>query len=71
MSVSRRGLLGGIAAIYAAQALPKLPALYDSVSMRALTSYEVGADVTITELDTFYGYMYIRPEWALNIPDFI
>jgi hypothetical protein len=42
---------------------------YDGVSMRILTQYLSGTDQEITRLDVVYGYLYVRPEWAVAIPD--
>lgn len=42
---------------------------FDGVSMRMVTDYFIGTDQLITRLDVLYGYLYIRPEWAVIIAD--
>jgi hypothetical protein len=42
---------------------------YDSVSMRMLTGYMIGTDQLITRLDVLYGYLWVRPEWAVVVAD--
>lgn len=42
---------------------------YDGVSLRILTQYQAGTDIEITRLDVIYGYLFIRPEWCVAIPD--
>ncbi len=44
---------------------------FDNISMRMITAYEVGTDQLITRLDVLYGYLYVRPEWAVAICDSI
>lgn len=44
---------------------------FDNISMRMITDYTVGTDQLITRLDVLYGYLYIRPEWAVVIADSI
>jgi len=41
----------------------------DGISMRILTDYLVGTDQEVTRLDVVYGYLFIRPEWMVCIPD--
>lgn len=42
---------------------------FDGVSMRMLSDYFIGSDQLITRLDILYGWIWIRPEWAVVIPD--
>jgi hypothetical protein len=42
---------------------------FDGVSMRMLTDYFIGNDNLITRLDTLYGFLWIRPEWASIVAD--
>jgi hypothetical protein len=42
---------------------------YDGVSMRMVSDYNVGSDAFITRLDVLYGYLWIRPEWAVAVAD--
>lgn len=44
---------------------------YDGISMRMVTAYNVSTDQFITRLDILYGYLYIRPEWAVVVADLI
>jgi len=44
---------------------------FDNISMRMITGYEIGTDQLITRLDVLYGYLYVRPEWAVVIADAI
>lgn len=41
-------------------------AVYDGISMRMLTAYIPGTDQLLTRLDILYGYLSIRPEWAVS-----
>jgi hypothetical protein len=41
----------------------------DGISMRILTQYLAGTDQEITRLDLVFGWLYIRPEWMVVIPD--
>lgn len=43
--------------------------MFDGVSMRMLTAYDVMTDQLITRLDVLWGALYIRPEWVVIIPD--
>lgn len=45
--------------------------VYDGVSMRMVTAYDVKSDQLITRLDILYGYLYIRPEWICIVPDVV
>lgn len=42
---------------------------FDGVSMRMITDYQIGTDQLITRLDVLYGYLWIRPEWAVVVAD--
>ena len=44
---------------------------YDGISMRILRSYVPGTDQTVTRCDVLFGYLYIRPEWAVIVADAI
>ena len=44
---------------------------FDGVSMRMVTDYFIGTDQLITRLDVLYGYLWIRPEWAVVVADVI
>lgn len=42
---------------------------YDGVSLRILTQYQAGTDIEITRMDCLYGYLFVRPEWCVAVPD--
>jgi len=42
---------------------------FDGISMRMVTQYAIGTDQSITRLDVLYGYLWIRPEWAVVVAD--
>jgi len=44
-------------------------AKYDKVSLRMATQWQVGTDQEVTRLDTLYGALLTRPEWASVVPD--
>ncbi|MCK9361718.1 hypothetical protein M0Q28_05880 [Patescibacteria group bacterium] len=44
---------------------------FDGVSMRMVTDYFIGTDQLITRLDVLYGYLWIRPEWAVVVADIV
>lgn len=44
---------------------------YDGLSMRMVTAYNVQTDQMITRLDILYGYLWVKPEWAVAIPDVV
>jgi hypothetical protein len=46
-------------------------AVLDGVRMRMLTAYMPGTDQLLTRLDVLYGYLFIRPEWAVVVPDIL
>jgi len=41
----------------------------DGVSIRLITFYDGINDQQITRLDVLYGYKWVRPEWAVRVPD--
>ncbi len=41
----------------------------DGLRMRMLTAYIPGTDQLLTRLDLLYGSLFIRPEWAVVVPD--
>jgi hypothetical protein len=43
--------------------------VYDGVSMRALRAYNPTGDNTYTRVDVLFGYLYVRPEWAVTVAD--
>ena len=43
--------------------------MYDGISMRMLTSYIPGTDQLVTRLDVLFGYLFIRPEWVVAVPN--
>jgi hypothetical protein len=43
--------------------------MIDDTSMRMVTAYNVSTDQFITRLDILYGYKWVRPEWAVVVPD--
>lgn len=42
---------------------------YDGCAMRMVTAYNIATDQFITRLDILYGSLWVRPEWAVAIPD--
>jgi len=46
-------------------------AKYQNVSMRMATQWQVGTDQEVTRIDTLYGALLTRPEWATIVPDTI
>lgn len=42
---------------------------FDGISMRMVTAYNVTTDQFITRLDILYGYLWVRPEWAVVVAD--
>jgi hypothetical protein len=43
--------------------------VYDSLSMRMVSAYDIRDDVFFTRLDILYGYLWIRPEWVVAVGD--
>ncbi len=44
---------------------------FDGISMRMVTDYFIGTDQLITRLDVLYGWLWIRPEWAVVVADLV
>jgi hypothetical protein len=44
---------------------------FDDISLRMITTYDPSSDQTYTRLDVLYGYLWVRPEWAVVVPDII
>lgn len=44
---------------------------YDGISLRVVTAYNIATDQMITRMDILYGYLWVRPEWAVLIADAI
>lgn len=44
---------------------------FDGISLRMITTYDASTDQTYTRLDVLYGYLWVRPEWAVVVPDVI
>lgn len=42
---------------------------YDGISIRLITFYDGIQDQQITRLDVLYGAKWVRPEWAVRVPD--
>ena len=42
---------------------------YDGVSMRSVLAYNPGTDQAIDRLDVLFGYLAVRPEWAVAVAD--
>lgn len=42
---------------------------FDGISMRMVTAYNVSTDQFITRLDILYGYLWVKPEWAVVVAD--
>jgi hypothetical protein len=42
---------------------------YDGISLRVVTAYNIATDQMITRMDILYGYLWVRPEWAVLIAD--
>lgn len=42
---------------------------YDGCSMRMVSAYNIMTDQFVTRLDILYGYLYVRPEWAVAVAD--
>lgn len=43
--------------------------MFDGISMRMVTDYIFGTDQLATRMDILYGYLWIRPEWAVVVAD--
>lgn len=44
---------------------------FDGIAMRMVTAYNVSTDQFITRLDILYGYLWVRPEWAVIVSDVV
>lgn len=42
---------------------------YDGISLRMISDYDVTNDLFITRIDILYGYVALRPEWIVVVPD--
>lgn len=42
---------------------------YDGISMRMISAYDVRSDEFITRLDVLFGFLWVRPEWAVAVAD--
>lgn len=42
---------------------------FDGVAMRMISDYTIGTDQFITRLDVLFGYLWVRPEWAVAVGD--
>lgn len=42
---------------------------YDGVAMRMVSAYNIETDQFVTRLDVLYGFLYVRPEWAVAVGD--
>ncbi len=43
--------------------------VYEGVSLRMVTAYEIGTDQQATRLDVLFGYQFLRPEWVCIVAD--
>ena len=43
--------------------------VFDSLSMRMITYYNGLTDQWLTRMDILYGYLWVRPEWAVVVAD--
>lgn len=39
--------------------------VFDGISMRMVQQYNISTDQEIQRVDVLYGYLYVRPEWAV------
>jgi len=42
---------------------------YDDISMRMVSAYDIRDDVFFTRLDILYGWLWVRPEWIVQVAD--
>jgi hypothetical protein len=42
---------------------------YDDISMRMVSAYDIRDDVYFTRLDILYGWLWVRPEWVVQVAD--
>lgn len=45
--------------------------MFDGISMRSILAYQPGTDQAIDRLDVLFGYLAVRPEWGVVVPDSI
>jgi P22 coat protein - gene protein 5 len=43
--------------------------VYEGLSLRMITAYEIGTDQEATRLDILFGYQFLRPEWVCIVAD--
>lgn len=43
--------------------------VFDGISMRMVQQYQIGTDQEIQRVDVLYGYLYVKPEWAVTVCD--
>jgi hypothetical protein len=43
--------------------------VFDGVSLRLISAYNVMTDQFVTRLDVLYGWLWVRPEWAVIVAD--
>ncbi len=43
--------------------------VYEGISLRMITAYEIGTDQEATRLDILFGYQFLRPEWVCIVAD--
>jgi P22 coat protein - gene protein 5 len=44
---------------------------FDGLSIRMVSQYNIMTDQFVTRLDVLYGYLWVRPEWAVAVGDAI
>ena len=44
---------------------------FDDLSIRMVSGYMIGTDQFISRLDVLWGYLWVRPEWAVVVADAI
>jgi hypothetical protein len=43
--------------------------VFDGISMRMVQQYNISTDQDVQRLDCLYGYLYVKPEWAVTVCD--
>jgi hypothetical protein len=43
--------------------------VYEGLSLRMITAYEIGTDQEATRLDILFGFQFLRPEWVCIVAD--
>lgn len=43
--------------------------MFDGITLRSILAYNPGTDQAIDRLDVLYGYLAVRPEWGVVVPD--